>query len=91
MKAAPKVMPPILLCWPMTTEVDVGGMAIEVKPIFHQRWFHQYSITFCCHLTDGSRGALTKWRLTCNCGGSNGVSLNSSMQNKWHPLTFINT
>jgi len=25
-------MPPILLCWPTTSEVDVGGKAVEVKP-----------------------------------------------------------
>ncbi len=32
MRAALKVMPPILLCWPMMSEVDVGGMAVEVEP-----------------------------------------------------------
>jgi len=47
-----KVMPPILLCWPMMSEKDVGGMAVEVEP------FQQYFITFCCHETDGSRGAV---------------------------------
>jgi len=31
-KAAPKVMPPVLLCWPTTSEVDVGCMAVEVEP-----------------------------------------------------------
>ena len=41
MRAALKVMPPILLCWPMMSEADVGGMAVEVEPS------HQYSITFC--------------------------------------------
>ena len=32
-----KAMPPILLCWPTTSEVDVGGMAVEVKlpPVFY--------------------------------------------------------
>ena len=25
-------MPPILLCWPMTSEVDVGGVTVEVEP-----------------------------------------------------------
>ena len=29
--------------------------------------------------------------LTRKCRWSKGVSLNSSMRNKWHPLTFINT
>ena len=42
-------MPPILLCWPMISEVDAGGMAIEGEPS------HQYSVTCCC-VTDGSRG-----------------------------------
>ena len=45
-------MPPILLCWPMMSEADVGGMAVEVEPSY------QYSITVCCHVTDGSRGAV---------------------------------
>ena len=52
MRAAPKVMPPILLCWPMTSEVDVGGMAVEVEPS------RQYSVKFCCCATDDSRGAV---------------------------------
>ena len=37
--SVPKVMPPILLCWPMVSEVDVGGMAVEGEP------FDQYCIT----------------------------------------------
>ena len=45
--AALKVMPPILLCWPMTSEADVDGMAVEVE------LSQQYSITFCCRATDG--------------------------------------
>jgi len=47
-----KVMPPILLCWPMTSEEDVGGMTVEGKPS------QQYSITFCCHVTDSRRGTV---------------------------------
>ena len=39
-----------ILCWPMTSEVDAGGMAVEVE---HS---HQYFITFCCCVTDGSSG-----------------------------------
>jgi len=34
----------------MTPEADVGGMAIEAEPS------HQYSVSFCCHMADGSRG-----------------------------------
>ena len=52
MRAALKIMPPILWCWPLTADVHVGGMAVEVEPS------QQYSVTFCCHVTDGSRGAL---------------------------------
>ena len=44
MRAAPIVTPAILIYWPMTSEADVGGMAVEVEPS------HQYSITFCCHV-----------------------------------------
>ena len=50
-RAALKVMPPILFCWPMVPEVDVG-MAVEVKPS------HRHSVTRCCRVTDGSRGAV---------------------------------
>ena len=32
MMAARKVIPPILLCWPTTSEADGGGMAIEAEP-----------------------------------------------------------
>ena len=48
-RTAPKVMPPILLCWPTTTEADVGDMTVEVEPS------QQYSIKFCCRATDDSR------------------------------------
>ena len=34
-----------------TSVVDVGGMAVEAES------FHQCPTTFCCHVTDGSRGA----------------------------------
>jgi len=40
----------ILLHWPMMLKVDVGDVAVEIKP------FHQYSVTRCCCATDGSRG-----------------------------------
>jgi len=50
MRAALKVMSPILWFRPMMSEADVGGMAVEAE------LSHQYSITFCCHVTDGSRG-----------------------------------
>ena len=50
-RAAPKVMPPILLRWPIPSEEDVRGMAVYAEPS------HQYSITFCRRATDGSREA----------------------------------
>ena len=50
--AAPKVMPPILFSQHTTSEVDTGSMAVQVEPS------HQYSITFCCCVTDSRRGAL---------------------------------
>jgi len=33
----------------MTSEMDVGSMAVEAEP------FCQYSVTCYCHVTDGSR------------------------------------
>jgi len=33
MRAPLKVMPPILF-WPTTSEMDVGGMAVEAEPVF---------------------------------------------------------
>jgi len=52
LRAAPKVMLRILLCWPKMSEVDVCGVAVEVDPSCH------YSVAFCCHVTDGSRGTV---------------------------------
>ena len=45
-------MPPISWWWPMMVEADDGGMAVEIEP------FQQYSFTFCCCVTDASRGAV---------------------------------
>jgi len=50
-RATTKVMPPMLLCWLLMSEVGVGGMAVEGEPS------HQYPDAFCCCMTDGSRGA----------------------------------
>jgi len=52
LSTALKVLPPIILCWPSASEVDVGGMAVEVKPS------HQHSVIFCCDVTDSSREAV---------------------------------
>lgn len=51
---APKVMPPIFLCSPVTSEADVDVMEVVFEPP------HQQSIRFCCHTTDGSWG--TVWQ-----------------------------
>jgi len=45
-------MPPILLCGPTMSEVDVGGMTVELEPS------QQNSVTFDCCVTDGSREAV---------------------------------
>ena len=50
-RAAPKVLPSIL-CWSIMSEADVDDMAVEAEPSY------QYSITCCCHATDGSREAV---------------------------------
>ena len=52
MRGALKVMLSILLCWSTAPELHVGGITVEFEPT------HQYSITFCCCVTDGSRGAV---------------------------------
>ena len=56
-------------------EADVSGMEVEAEPS------SQYSITFCCSKTDGSRAAV--WQ-------SKDVSLHSSVRKKngtlWHAL-----
>jgi len=53
-RVALKLMHPILLCWPMMSEADIGGMAVEVEPS------HQYSVKFCCRVTNDSRGQSNK-------------------------------
>jgi len=55
MRAAPKVIPPVLLCWPTTQEVDDSDIESEVEPPY------QYSFIFRCHVTNGSRGAV--WQI----------------------------
>ena len=47
-------MPPVLLHWPTTSEADVGGMAAETESSC------QYSITFYCCVTDGSKRKVLK-------------------------------
>jgi len=49
-----KGMPPILLCRPMTSEADIGGMTAEAEPSC------PYAITFCCCATVDNRGAVSQ-------------------------------
>jgi len=59
MRAAPKVMPSILFCWPMVSEVDACGMTVEVGLSL------PYSVTFCCCVMKWQqRGYLTEGYLT---------------------------
>ena len=67
---------------PTTSEADVGDMTGQVETS------HQYSILL-PHNRGQQRGSLKKWHLIQKCIWSKGVSLNSSIQKKWHLLTFI--
>ena len=82
MQAALKVMLPIL-CWSMTSKTNAGGVTVEGKPS------HQYSITFCCCATGGSREAV--WQNVICCGSACEEKVCHSMQKKLHLLTFIST
>jgi hypothetical protein len=41
-RVTPNLMPPNLLCWPTTSEADVGDMTVQVESS------RQYSVKFCC-------------------------------------------
>ena len=85
MRAVLKVMPPILWCWPTTSEADGGGMTVRAEP------FRQYPSACCCPVADGSRGAV--WQN----GGGYGSVYDAKVLHwippcwkKCCPLTFIN-
>ena len=80
MRVVMTVMPPILLCWSTTSEADDGSRGWIFPTIFH------YMLLPCDRWQQ--MGSLTKWCLTWKCEWSKGVSLNSTMQKKLHPLTF---
>jgi len=70
---------PILLCWPRTSEAGVVFMIIEVE------LFHQYSIKFCFHTTDGSKGAV--WQKSAWHGSMSEAKVDNSLQKNgthWH-------
>jgi len=81
----PEVMPPTLLCWSTMSEVAVGGMAVDVESS------HQYSLTFCCCVTDGNRGAV--WQNDVWHGSAykakdwNWIPLCGKSGMHWHSLT----
>lgn len=52
MKAALKVVSPILQCGPTTSETNGGGITVEAEPS------EKYPIPLCCCVIDGSRGAV---------------------------------
>ena len=58
-----------------------GSRGCTVPSTFH------YKLLLCDR--QQQRGGLTQWCLTWKHAWSKGVALNSSMQKKWHPLTFI--
>ena len=84
MRCAPKVMPLNLLCWPTTSEVDVGGNSSRgwtIPPIFH--FVAMWQIT-----AEGWSDKMVSDMATCM---KQRCALHSSMKKKWHPLTFIKT
>ena len=93
MRAAAKMIPPILQCCPTMSEVDVGGIG-------NRQWtFPPISpdILLPCDRWK-QRGSLRKWCLTRKCLWSKGGSLNFSMQKKiepidvhWHWRMFVKT
>jgi len=56
-RATLKVLSSILLSWPMTSEVDAGGMVVKVEPS------HQHPVLLPCDRWQ-QRGSLTNWHLT---------------------------
>lgn len=51
MRAAPKVLPPILLCFLTKSETSVSGLAVQAEPSYY------YFITCCCHVDDSDSGS----------------------------------
>lgn len=82
--SALKVMPPILLCWPTTPEVNVGGMVAEAEPP------QSCPVIFWCRGTDSSTG--TAWHSGVwygNVHGAKGRHWISPWRKKgphWHSL-----
>ena len=71
-------MPPLLLCWPMMSGMDVVAVKTES--------FQQHSVTLCCCVTDDNRGRLTEWSLKWKHTWSKGVFFNSSLKKKLYSI-----
>ena len=80
-------MPPILLRWLMTSEVDVGGMAVRgwtFLSVFH------YILLLCARWQ--RRGSLTKWRWHGSVDevkGWNWIPLCRKNGTHWHSLPLV--
>jgi len=64
-------MPPVLLCWPMTSELDVGGM-LEAEPPFSSIQLHLVAMW-----QMAAEVGLTHWRLTWKWRWSKGEFLHA--------------
>ena len=75
--AAPKVMPPILLCWPAASEANGGGNG-------SRGWTFLSVCHYALFLCDRwqQRSSVTKWCLIWKNVWCKGVALNSSVQKK---------
>ena len=88
MRVTPKVMPPILLCWPMISQADVGDMAVQVEPS------HPYPLKFCCCATDDSRGIVWQNGVWHGSGYEvkvcNWIPPRGKNCTQWHSSTLLN-
>ena len=86
-RAALKIMPPILRCWPTMSQAGFAGTVVDVEP----SW--QYSITFCSRVTDGSRRAVCQNGIWHGNAYKAKVPPHSSMRKKngthWHSLVLV--
>jgi len=82
--AAPKVMPPILLCWPAASEANGGGNG-------SRGWTFLSVCHYALFLCDRwqQRSSVTKWCLIWKNVWSKRASMKSFMQKRLHPLIFI--
>ena len=85
MRAAPKVMPPILLCQPMTSETDVYSVTVEVT-----LYSHQYPITFCYCVTDCRKEAWQNEVWHGNTNEAKAWNWIPPWEKKKYPSIFIN-